>query len=272
MELEQDLSLKQQFVDVVIIRQDKTKSRSAAELPDGLDNLAKYNLLTYKSMCESLDDWALGELLSHYVSYRKLISQARLKPAKDFRLYAVTTRFPRKLLKRLIKVEEIMPGVYDVHSDAKLIRVLALKEMPVQQQNAIWQLFSAKPAQVVWGAAHYQWRSELFSSIMNELYQTYEIEGVTLMSYTVNDFIRDSFRNNLADLSPEEIAQLLSANRPEVAEQLTTQALQQGVEQGIEKVGLEMLKKDLDVKFIQETTGLSDAQIQALMHRLHRNT
>jgi len=40
-------------------------------LPDGLDNLADYNLVTLKSFREALDDWALKELTEHYVNYRK---------------------------------------------------------------------------------------------------------------------------------------------------------------------------------------------------------
>jgi hypothetical protein len=43
-------------------------------LPDGLDNLAQYNLLTYKSRSEALSARSLDELLSHEVAYRKLAS------------------------------------------------------------------------------------------------------------------------------------------------------------------------------------------------------
>ena len=71
-ELEKDLSLKQQFLDVVILR--KGKGRFAGRLPDGLDDLAAHNLLTFKSHQEALDDWALKELTGHYVSYRKQVS------------------------------------------------------------------------------------------------------------------------------------------------------------------------------------------------------
>ena len=53
-ELEKDLSIKQQFLDVVILR--KRKGRFTQRLPDRLDNLADYNLLTFKSFQEALDD------------------------------------------------------------------------------------------------------------------------------------------------------------------------------------------------------------------------
>ncbi len=71
-ELEKELTLQKQFVDVVIIR--KNKNQHWSELPDGLDNLADYNLLSYKSHQEALTDWTLEELIEYYVLYRKLIS------------------------------------------------------------------------------------------------------------------------------------------------------------------------------------------------------
>ena len=45
-ELEKDLSIKQQFLDVVVLR--KGPGRFQGQLPDGLDNLAAHNLLTYR--------------------------------------------------------------------------------------------------------------------------------------------------------------------------------------------------------------------------------
>jgi formylglycine-generating enzyme required for sulfatase activity len=48
--------------------------RAHGRLRDGLDNLAGHNLLTYKSLREPLDDWALQELTGHYVNYRKQAS------------------------------------------------------------------------------------------------------------------------------------------------------------------------------------------------------
>src|SRR5438876_11635957 len=74
-ELEKDLSLKKQLLDVVILR--KGQGRFVGRLPDGLDNLATYNLITFKSHQENLDDWALKELTGHYVNYRKQVSPAR---------------------------------------------------------------------------------------------------------------------------------------------------------------------------------------------------
>src|SRR5947199_4228510 len=88
-EVERDLSQQQQFLDVVILR--RGRGRFAGRLPDGLDDLAEHNLISFKSHHEGLDAWAIKELVGHYVAYRKLASPSpsRLLPEGQFRLYAV---------------------------------------------------------------------------------------------------------------------------------------------------------------------------------------
>ena len=83
-ELEKELSLKKQYLDVVIIR--KTIGKPLTEIPVGLDNLTEHNLLTYKSLREPLDEWAIEELIGHYTNYRKLVSPAgeELLPTNQF--------------------------------------------------------------------------------------------------------------------------------------------------------------------------------------------
>lgn len=71
-EIERDLSEQQQFLDVLIVR--RGRGRFLGRLPDGLEDLAPHNLITFKSHREALDPWAMKELLSHSVAYRKLVS------------------------------------------------------------------------------------------------------------------------------------------------------------------------------------------------------
>src|SRR6516225_520561 len=92
-EVERDLSVQQQFLDVVIVR--RGRGRFVGRLPDGLDELAGRNLITFKSHHEALDGWAMKELVGHYVAYRKFVSPSRseLLPEDYFRLYGVCARF-----------------------------------------------------------------------------------------------------------------------------------------------------------------------------------
>ena len=55
-EFEKDLSLKQQRLDVVILR--KGVLHLTIRLPDGFEDLAAHNLITFKSFQEALDAWA----------------------------------------------------------------------------------------------------------------------------------------------------------------------------------------------------------------------
>ncbi len=100
-------------------------------------------MLTYKSHQQILDEWAIHELVAHYVAYRKLISpRDDLLPAGDFRLYAVSTRFPRNLAKA-VSFETVTEGVYDIRWGNLRVRIIAPGETAEKPENAIWQLYSA---------------------------------------------------------------------------------------------------------------------------------
>lgn len=100
-ETEIDLSLKQQFLDMVIIN--KGAEPIPRPLPDGFEDLVAHNLVSFKSHQESLDAWALWELVGHFVNYRKQFSPSldALLPLEDFRLFAVCARYPYKLAQRV---------------------------------------------------------------------------------------------------------------------------------------------------------------------------
>jgi hypothetical protein len=110
-DIERDLSQQQQFLDVLILR--RGPGRFEGNLPDGLEDLAAHNLITFKSHHETLNDWAMKELVGHYVAYRKLVSPApsQLLSEGQFRLYAVCARFPNNLAQQ-VPWQERQPGVY----------------------------------------------------------------------------------------------------------------------------------------------------------------
>ena len=149
------MSIKQQFLDLVILQ--KESGDYPGPLPDGLENLAQHNLITYKSFREPLDGWTLDELIGHYVNYRKLVSPNRQKllSAEHFRLYAVCTRFPQNL-NADYELEEIQLGVYAMAWGAQEIRIIVLRRIPVAHHNAIWNLFSNVQEQIEYGAAQYR--------------------------------------------------------------------------------------------------------------------
>lgn len=207
-ELEKDLSLKQQFVDVVIIEQ--SDGHSLEDLPDGLDNLGAHNVLSYKSHQESFTAWTCDELLGHYVNYRKQVSPSmdKLLPPDNFRLYGVSTRYPQRLA-QITPLHEVLQGVYDFVWGSQSLRLIVTSQVPKVERNAIWQLFSGVPEHVSYGAAHYHWHIAQLSTVIYDLYAHYRLEGIP-MPYTVTDYYRDFTREHLDWLSPEERLKNLS--------------------------------------------------------------
>lgn len=234
-ELEKDLSLRQQFLDVVILK--KQPGSFAGQIPDGLDNLAAHNLLSYKSIHEPLDDWTLDELLGHFVNYRKQLAPARsaLLPKAAFRLYGVTTRFPKKLAEQ-INLQPVQTGVYEVGWGLTRIRVLVLSEMPQAEYNAVWHLFSGVQNQVAYGASHYRNRTSEMSTILNQLFENYHAEGLE-MSYTMEDFRRDYIREHAAEILKQFSAEELKGyfHTAEILEQFSA-------EERLQSLSLEELK------------------------------
>jgi len=118
-----------------------------------------------------------------------------LLPASYFQIYAVSTRYPKKLLGSKTKlnpeIEEIQAGVYKV--SLKIICpviILVLSEMPKDDKNALWQLFSGNAEGFEFGNTHYQWQEPSSQTLLNQLYKLYSKEGV-VMSYTWDDYFRD---------------------------------------------------------------------------------
>jgi hypothetical protein len=157
-----------------------------------------------------LDSWTLDELIGHYVNYRKQISPSldELLPVEDFRLYAVCTRYPQKLA-TAAPMQPRQEGVYDVQWGLRWIRIIVLSQIPQTKNNALWELFSAIPDKVQYGAAQYQWHIPDHSTTVYKLYELYQVEAIA-MAYTYEDFYRDFTKEHLNDLAPDDLLQVLS--------------------------------------------------------------
>lgn len=201
-EVEKDLSTKKQRLDVLIIEQGS--GQPLIELPDGLENLARRNLVSYKSPRQSFDAWSMDELLGHFVNYRKQCSPSfdDLLPVEEFNLYAVTTRHPEKLESEFA-LQAITQGVYEVQWGSRKIRIIVLSEVAKIERNALWLLFSGIVDKVQYGASQYQSRQPDLSTVMNRLYASYKLEGVP-MPYTIEDYKRDLKEETLSWLTLEE--------------------------------------------------------------------
>jgi hypothetical protein len=201
-ELEKDLSLKQQLLDIVILH--KGSAPLPCRLPDGFEELAAHNLVTFKSYQEALDGWALNELIGHYVNYRKQVSPSMqdLLPEAAFRLFAVSVRFPQRLASE-ISLTRVQPGVYDVRHFTGLVRLVVVHELPQDEHNALLHLFSARTDLLKYGATHYRQRSEETSTLLLQLFHRYRLEA-TLMPDMLEQFAKETIEELLKKLPTEE--------------------------------------------------------------------
>jgi hypothetical protein len=156
----------------------KGEGEEPEELPDGFEDLADYNLISYKSHQQVLDDWAMDELVAYYVGYRKMVSpEEELLPEDRFRLYAISTWFPESLSEQ-VPLEQYKEGIYDVKWGSLNIRVIVLSQVSDDRKNALWHIFSAVPDSVVRGAAAYKEKDR--SNVMGTVFEKYNTEGIAI--------------------------------------------------------------------------------------------
>jgi hypothetical protein len=234
-ETELDLSRKQQFLDLVLIR--KGPGPIPRPLPDGFQELAAHNLLTFKSHQEALDGWALSELVGHYVNYRKQSSASfqDLLPEADFKLFAVCARFPHNLA-RQVTLTSLRDGVYEVRPLTQPIRIIVASQLIQEEQNAMLHLFSAREELLRYGREHYRPHSQEVSSLLFQLFKAYSEESD--MPDKLKEFVRETIDEILSNMpaeellkrvSPQERLKGLSADEvvkalpPEIREEVTRQ-------------------------------------------------
>ena len=131
-----------------------------------------------------------------------------LLPEAEFRLYAICSRFPQNLAAAGIW-RPLQDGVYECHRGTDVIRVVVANDLPRTDNNAVLHLLSAAPDQIRFGATHYQRRSAVTSTLIDEILKGYQQEGLD-MPYTLEDFRRDYVKKHLKDLTLEERLEGLS--------------------------------------------------------------
>jgi len=219
-ELEKEVALQSQRLDVAIIRRSPEAAVVAGAvpgllLPDGLEPLRAYNLLTFKSHHEPLSGFALHELTGHYVNYRKSTRQGkRMLPESAFGLYAVSVRFPIRLASQVSLVPAGRPGVFDIPWGTSHIRLILVEEMDRHERNALWHLFSRNHERARFGVRSYNFRRKGGRTLFYELYLKYKMERLD-MAYTMEDFLRDSTEHMVQFLSTQDGRDFIFRLRPE---------------------------------------------------------
>jgi hypothetical protein len=261
-EVERDLSAQQQLIDVIILR--RGRGRFTGQLPDGLEQLAEHNLITFKSHREALDAWAMKELVGHYVAYRELVSDSpsALLPEERFRLYAVCARFPHNLSSQ-VPWQERQAGVYDCRWATDVVRVVVAGELPREERNAPLHLFSASAELVGFGRGAYRQHSEHTSRLLRQLLESYQEEGLG-MPFTLADFDRWYIRSHFSQLTlqeQQEVFQTLPPERQQGLLQTLPPERQQELLQTLPPERQQELLQTLPLE--KRLAGLSPAQVLA---------
>jgi hypothetical protein len=211
-ELEKDLSHRQQLLDLVILHLEG--GPLPRRPPDGFEDLGRHNLVSFKSYQEALDGWTLCELLGHYVNYCKQVSPSMndLLPEADFRLFAVSARFPRGLA-RQVPLEALQEGVYRIRYFTGVIRLVVIHQLPREKHNAMLHLFSANPELVEFGARQYRPFSEETSTLLYNLFARYQREGLPMEPLTLEELHRETVEEILNQTPPEKLLALLLAKK-----------------------------------------------------------
>jgi hypothetical protein len=104
-------------------------------------------------------------------------------------------------------------GVYDCRWGLDTVRVVVARQMPLEARNAPLHLFSASPELIDFGQGAYRRRSEETSLLLKQLFERFREEGFA-MSFTMEDFKRQFFKEHFPRLSPEERQEVLRSLPP----------------------------------------------------------
>jgi len=270
-ELEKELSLKQQFLDVVIVQQTQAEIILPKNLPDGLDNLREHNLLTFKSHQESLNREAIFELYGHFVNYcKQAADQAITVNFDNCQLYAVTARKPEKLFSQG-RFEKVAEGVYDYETLQCTTRIIVTGAIGSAAHNAIWQLFSGNEQQFTQGARHYGVNNMSRSELMRQLFRYYQQEELFPMAYSFEQFKQDLHEETLKTLTERERIQAMQMLPIEKRlEGIPTEQLLERIptEQRLEGISVEELMTHiLEAEHLE---GLDTEEAKKLLALLHK--
>ena len=207
-ETEVDLSLRKQYLDIVVIR--KKEGDFQRLLPDGFTPLANHNLISFKSHQDTFDSWTVQELIGYYVNYRKQASPSttRLLSEDQFRLFGISSRFPESLIKHFT-LEERGPGVYDMSVGSLRIRLLVIRELANEPANAMLMLFSLVPEQIDFACRHYRPWSAHTTGIVDNLISMYRKED-TSMATTLEELNQKLLNEALEKASVKDLLKRLT--------------------------------------------------------------
>ena len=190
-----DLSDQKQLVDFVVLRRTDLElpEPDPSRLPDGLQSLQDHNLISYKSMNEAFDRYALNELVGHAVTYSKLQAEKNWRAFSDeLGLIAVSTRQPKtEVIARLLQRTEL-EDVYEIDCAGWNVTCVVINRAPRDNHNWLWELLRGDRS---------RWKTGKISDILGEINQL--LKNMDVVDPEIEEFENQVLESWLQELSPE---------------------------------------------------------------------
>jgi hypothetical protein len=272
-----ELSRLKQRLDTAIIclTEAQVSEHFWPDLPDGLTDLADHNLLSYKSMRESLTCASMWELVSYGVIYAKQQWKKgwaeAVQDRTKLKLIAVTTHRPAWLTPGCTPPpNRLADGVEEIELLELIMRILVPREMVKTPRNALWHLLSGDAELVRYGMEHYQARDGELYNVLNDLRETYSMEGLEV-PYTKEDYKQEVARELFQKIPPNERRELFQKMPPNERRELFQKMPPNERRELFQKMPPNERRELLrDLPADERLSGLSAEQIERYLKELRR--
>lgn len=253
-------------VDVLLLRRDSDEwtPEQLALLPDGIRDCNASHILIEFKYTESLTVDAIRQGVGYEYFYR-MANELEPDAVKLFLLCAKTPSAEH--LQTFGYIPSALAGVYiNQHAPINHIPLLVLNELSDAPHNAFVKAFASRPAQKAKALATIRQRTDLSEELLtyfDVLRTLWSLpEGATMNELLTPERVleigREWKRILIQHTSPEELNEMLS---PESKQRF----IDQGIDQKTHDIIRAMHAKGFDLAVIADITGLTNAQVQAVL-------
>jgi hypothetical protein len=245
-----------QMVDFAVIRvaNPNLPPPSPQQMPDGLQNLRDHNLISYKSMSEAFDHYALRELVGHAVAYAKLKAKDDWRSFSDnLGLIALSTRKPSTAVISRLLLQTGDEDVYEIDCLGWKVTCIVINQAPTDRRNWLWNTLKGDKS---------RWKSSSVTAMLKEIKQ--QLKEMGIVDPEIEAFETEIMEAWLQELSPSQRLIGLDLKSTPEGQALMDKAIEQG------RVAGKMIEAGKANQEITEMTELPLQTIEALRQKIER--
>jgi hypothetical protein len=253
-----DLSDQVQRVDFAVIRvaNHNLPPPAPEKMPDGLQTLRSHNLISYKSINEPFDRFALNELIGHAVAYSKLQARDDWKTFSDsLGLIALSTRKPQtEVISRLLQ-QTANEDVYEIDCAGWKVTCIVINMASPEKRNWLWALLKGDKS---------RWKSGTIAVMLKAIKQ--QLKEMGNVDPEIEAFETEILESWLQELPPSQRLIGLDLKATPEVQALIDEGIEQGIEQG--RIAGKMIEAGKSNQEIAEVTKLSIKTIDVLRKKI----